>query len=203
MFITFEGIDGSGKTTQCKLLFDYLTSIGKKVVLTKEPGGGSKFSMDIRNLLSQSDSLLLSELLAIYAARNEHIEKFIKPHLNDGYIVICDRFVHSSIACYAEDITNITIAKEKVFKLNSIIDYLSPDLTFYMKISAEESLKRIKKRGIMDKYDNASFQKIKSMIEIYDYLSNEDDKVLEIDAQLTEIEVFKNIINYLQNNKPF
>jgi dTMP kinase len=91
MFISFEGIDGCGKTTQAEMLCDYFKSNGKKVILTKEPGGGGQFSLAIRKLLSTSDTLILSELLAIYAARNEHIKKVIIPHLNNNFIVILYR----------------------------------------------------------------------------------------------------------------
>jgi len=100
MFISFEGIEGSGKTTQIQLLANALQSKGKKVLLTREPGG-TKISDQIRKILLDAENKNMvpnCELLLYYAARAQHLEKQILPSLKAGMIVLCDRFVDATIA---------------------------------------------------------------------------------------------------------
>lgn len=96
MFIVFEGIDGSGKSTQAKMLADYLTNQGYEVVLTREPGG-TPFAEGCRSLLIEHDLSARAALSLIQAARIDHLQKVIVPALNHGKVVICDRFVWSSV----------------------------------------------------------------------------------------------------------
>ena len=98
MFITFEGIDGSGKSTQVKYLANRLTTLGREVVLTREPGG-STGAEEIRSLVLEGAPERWSaetEILLFTAARRDHMEKLILPALEDGKIVICDRFADST-----------------------------------------------------------------------------------------------------------
>jgi len=201
MFITFEGVDGSGKTTQAKMLHEYLLSNKIDSVLTKEPGGGSDFSKDLRELLANSDSLLLSELFAIYAARNEHLEKLIWPKLQENCFVICDRFVDSSIVCYAKTMDEIADAEKKIETLNSLIRYRQPNITFYLNVSTENAFARIKERGLHDKYDNMPEKRMQLMIDMYKYLMNKHKRIIAIDANQSKDKIFQDILNYLQNNK--
>jgi dTMP kinase len=97
-FISFEGGEGCGKSTQCQMLFDYLESRSIKVVLTREIGGVDTAEA-IRNIVVNQELLPMSELMLVMAARFEHVNKLILPKLQDGYWVICDRFVDST-ACY-------------------------------------------------------------------------------------------------------
>src|SRR5882724_1823128 len=97
LFITLEGTDGVGKTTQAKLLQKWLGSHGLKVVLTREPGGG-KVSEKIRKILLDPNTKIedLTELFLYQAARIEHVEKVIRPALKKGRVVICDRFTDAT-----------------------------------------------------------------------------------------------------------
>ena len=100
MFITFEGIDLCGKSTQAKLLYNYLRKTGKKVILVREPGG-TLISEKIREILldkKNSNMKYLTEFLLFSASRYQLTEEIIKPHLKKGYIVICDRYFDSSTA---------------------------------------------------------------------------------------------------------
>ncbi len=100
MFITFEGIEGSGKSTQIKLLAKRLQQQGLDVVVTREPGG-TEIGDQIRKILldSKNSSMVHAcEVLLYYAARAQHLQELIQPHLNKGYIVLCDRFVDATMA---------------------------------------------------------------------------------------------------------
>ena len=99
MLITFEGIEGCGKSTQVDLLFDYLTTKGYNVIKTREPGG-TVFGEALRDVALQKniDVFPLSELLTIMAIRAQHVEELIMPALQDRTIVLCDRFVDASYA---------------------------------------------------------------------------------------------------------
>ena len=99
-FITFEGVEGSGKSTQINLLADKLRETGKKVVLTREPGG-TKLGQKIRKLLLDPDNIDMdnrAEILLYAADRAQHVKKKIIPALNEGKIVLTDRYIDSNIA---------------------------------------------------------------------------------------------------------
>ena len=150
MFITFEGIDLSGKSTQCELLKKYLISLGKDVLMLREPGG-TKISERIREILLDraSDGMVgLAEFFLYSAARAQLVETVIRPALAEGKVVICDRFDDSSTAYqgYARK-----LGVEKVEAINAIATGgLQPDLTFFIDIPVEESLKRLKSAGKLE-----------------------------------------------------
>ena len=100
LFITFEGIDGCGKTTQLNLLHDYLSDKGFDVIITREPGGNHQLGKDIRNLLLHTKCEVDSkaEMFLFLADRAQHISKFILPNLKEGKIVLCDRHTDSTLA---------------------------------------------------------------------------------------------------------
>ncbi|AHC39494.1 dTMP kinase [Ehrlichia muris] len=146
MFITFEGIDGSGKTTQSRLLAEYLSEIYgiNNVILTREPGG-TLFNESVRDLLFQAQGLdNLSELLFFIAMRREHFAKVIKPSLIQKKIVICDRFIDSTIAYqgYGQGIDCGLISQ-----LNDLVVDVYPDITFIIDVDINESFSRSCKNG--------------------------------------------------------
>ena len=146
MFITFEGIDGCGKTTQAKLLAESLEKAGYKVLITREPGG-TEFADKIRSIVKDSSIKIdgLTEYLLFASARADHIEKVIKPALKENIIVICDRFIDSS---YAYQGYGKNVDLEFIINTNKfIIGDLYPDLTFYIDISPKEAMKRIEFRN--------------------------------------------------------
>ncbi len=160
-FIVFEGIEGSGKSYQSKKLFNKLKKKNLPTVLTREPGG--TFSAElIRNLIlkdyfnkSQKDKFdKYTDTLLYLAARNEHVKNKIKPALSKKKIVICDRFIDSTIAyqVYGKKV-NLKFIKN-IHKI--ILGNLKPNITFVLKVSHKSSKKRLLKRNKRNRYDNFS-----------------------------------------------
>tara|TARA_B100000902_G_scaffold388667_1_gene434661 strand:- start:1459 stop:2103 length:645 start_codon:yes stop_codon:yes gene_type:complete len=160
-FIVFEGVEGCGKSYQCKKLFQKLKKKRIDVLLTREPGG-TKSSELIRNLIlkdyfnkSTKDKFdKYTDTLLYLAARNEHIINKINPALNKKKIVICDRFTDSTLAyqVYGKkvDINFINNIHKK------ILGKLKPNLVFVLKVSKKSSKERLKKRRTKNRYDNFS-----------------------------------------------
>ena len=144
-FITFEGIDGSGKSTQARLLAEHLRAAGQPVVLTREPGG-SPGAEEIRKLVLEGDPDKWSpqaELLLFTAARRDHLEKTIVPALTAGKIVICDRFADSTRVY--QGITRGDLRKQ-VDTLHRLMIGREPDLTIIVDMDPATGLSRAKGR---------------------------------------------------------
>ena len=143
-FITLDGIEGVGKTTQIKLLENYLKSKNKEYISTREPGGFA-LAESIRALLLSKDMCSITELLLYEAARSEHINRVVKPALDDGKTVICDRFIDSTLAYqgYGRGI-NLSVIDE----LNKIASHgIEPDLTIILDLTVEQAFARMQKRN--------------------------------------------------------
>lgn len=142
LFITVEGTDGSGKTTQINLMKDHLMKKGFQVVLTREPGG-TKISEKIRSIIldPQNDKMSdITEMLLYASARAQLVSEVIKPALENGKMVICDRFVDSSFVYQG---FGRGIDLKIVEDVNHIaLDHTMPDVTFFFDISPEIALKR-------------------------------------------------------------
>lgn len=146
MFITFEGIDGSGKSTQARLLAQALRDAGRAVVLTREPGG-SPGAEEIRRLVLEGDPDRWSaetELLLFTAARRDHLERTIAPALAAGQIVICDRFADST-RMY-QGLTRGDL-RATVDRLHDMMIGRDPDLTFLIDIDPAVGLARARARN--------------------------------------------------------
>ena len=135
LFITFEGPDGAGKSTQVHLINAYLKDMGYKTLVTREPGG-TPIGEKIRNLLLNCDHSEMSALTEMYlyaAARAQHVGQLIKPALQEGTIVLCDRFVDSSIAYqgFGRGLGMDLVEAVNLFALQDI----EPDLTLFFLIS--------------------------------------------------------------------
>lgn len=146
MFITFEGGEGSGKTTQIELLKKILSNQNLNVITTREPGGTAE-GEKIRELLVQRDGgnwTPLAESMLFFTARHMHVETKIKPALSNGDIVICDRFTDSTIA-YQGYGHGFDIETLQNIKMMSIGDF-EPDITFILDIDVREGLSRAGKR---------------------------------------------------------
>lgn len=144
IFITFEGIDGSGKTTQIELLSSFLKQSGFDVVLTREPGG-TDIGDKIRKILLDSKNIQMSyraETLLFLASRAELVSKVIQPSLDQGKIIICDRFFDSTIAY--QGIAR-QLGAEKILDMSLwATENIIPDLTFLLSIDVWECENRIK-----------------------------------------------------------
>ena len=146
LFISFEGGEGSGKTTQINRLSDYLTKEGYSVLTTREPGGTPEGEA-IRNVLVQREGgnwLPMSEVLLLYAARHMHVEKVIKPALTKGKIVISDRFADSTLAYqgYGHGLHHDSIRAVDAL----IMGAFKPDLTYILDIDVKTGLARSNKQ---------------------------------------------------------
>ncbi len=143
MFITFEGIEGSGKSTQCRLLKEHLESKGRKVTVTREPGWGAMGKL-IRHLILNEKELDIHPLTELYlfcADRVQHVKDFITPRLKDGEVVICDRYFDSTIVYqgYGRQLDLYTVKK---LAEASTLD-LVPDITFLLNLPVREGLMRL------------------------------------------------------------
>ena len=141
LFISFEGIDGSGKSTQARLLADHLRASGREVVLTREPGG-SPGAEEIRALVLQGDPDRWSaetEILLFTAARRDHLERTIRPALAAGKVVICDRFADSTRMYQGLSRGDL---RETVDRLHKLMIGIEPDLTLLIDMDPEQGLSR-------------------------------------------------------------
>jgi len=141
LFVTFEGIDGSGKSTQARLLADHLTAQGHDVVLTREPGG-SPGAEEIRALVLQGDPDRWSaqtEILLFTAARRDHLERTIRPALEAGKIVICDRFADSTRMYQGLSRGDL---RQMVDDLHALMIGVEPDLTLLIDMDPANGLER-------------------------------------------------------------
>ncbi len=165
IFVSFEGIEGTGKSTQARLLSEYLTGKGLRVIKTEEPGG-TRISLKIREILLSLDSRGMdhvTELLLYNASRSQHIKEVIMPALERGDVVITDRFSDSTVAYqgYGRDID---------LKLIDSLDKIStgglkPDITILLDIDVETGLRRnkeINKNDRLEQEDIVFHQKVRS-----------------------------------------
>jgi dTMP kinase len=143
MFVTFEGLDGSGKTTQAELLRERLEADGEEVVATREPGG-TELGEKIRDLVLHGDHVTpWAEALLYAAARAQHVEDVIKPALERGASVICDRYVDSSVAYQG---VARGLGLERVLDLNlAAVGALLPDRTFLLALGVAELPGRLRR----------------------------------------------------------
>lgn len=186
MFITVEGPDGSGKTTQLQLLVRSLTEKGYEVVVTREPGG-TKVGNSIREVLlsPEHDEMTPRVEMMLYAAsRAQNIDQVIRPALKRGAIVVCDRFVDASIAYQGYGLQ---------YDLNQILSLnewatagIKPDLTFLFDLTPDQASRRMKERGQLDRIESRdeSFHQ-----RVYDgfkkILEHHPDRMVRIDANAT------------------
>jgi dTMP kinase len=142
LFVTFEGPEGCGKTTQMSLLADHLREQGYQVLTTREPGG-TAISDRIRAILldpANTEMRASCEFLLFSAARSQHVEEVIVPHLDKGGIVLCDRYADSSLAYqgYGHRLDLDTLRSITRFATNNLV----PDLTFYLDLPVKVGLER-------------------------------------------------------------
>ena len=199
-FITFEGTELSGKSTQSRMLHEYFINSGTKAILTREPGGTS-FGEIIREIFIKSSNLTTeTELLLNMSARSEHIDKVIIPAINVGINVICDRFLDST-AAYQGIVGKIGI--DRVLELHKMFfKDLMPEVTFFLDIHPKEALERIKYRDEpTNRFDN---QNIEYHIEIYnafkEIATKNRDRIVTIDGTMRKEDIHHEILNFLDKN---
>ncbi|WP_027120819.1 dTMP kinase [Mycoplasmopsis lipofaciens] len=208
MFITFEGPDGSGKTTIITKIINKLIKIKPqlKYILTREPGGKDILEAEkIRELILNKNSKLssIAEALLYTTSRRIHLERVIWPSLKENKLVLCDRYIDSFYA-YQGYARNLGL--EYVKKMTMlIIENTIPDITFFFDISPEESKKRRQEgRLIQDRLDNETNDFHNKVYEGYKKLiKQEKDRFIIIDATQTIEKVLEEAINKLFKNTKF
>ena len=196
LLITFEGGEGTGKSTQSKLLYNYLKSKTTDVILTREPGGCTE-SENIRNLLVKGNINKwdpITESLLHNAARREHIKNIIKPALLKNKIVICDRYIDSTMAYQGigqgvnSNFLNI-LSKE-------ITENILPNITFIFDIDPDISLKRAKKRdkNINNRYENFDISFHRNIRNYFKSLINSNKRYILINASNSIEEIHLKIL---------
>ena len=201
LFITFEGGDGSGKSTQVNLLKEYLDNLNFETIKTREPGGTPSAEI-LRDLLTTGEVekwTPMSEALLMWASRYEHLIQVIEPALNSGKNVICDRFYDSTYA-YQGVAHNLGIDKmEKLKKI--IIGDIEPDVTFILdidpKVGLKRSLDRSNQENRFESYNIDFHNNIRNAF--LEIAKKNKDRCVVIDASLNEQEINNLIIAVIDN----
>jgi dTMP kinase len=196
-FITFEGMEGSGKSTQVNLLKEYLVSQRMEVIVTREPGG-TVLAEQIRQILLSGSGIadVITEFLLISAARRDHVENLIKPALAKGKWVICDRFYDSSLV-YQGIVKNLDQKIiEKIIKLT--LDEFKPDITFLLDIEPQTALARLKNRGVSNHYDAKGIEFHTAIRQGFLSLAGrEPQRIKVVNSENSSFDISKEIISYL------
>lgn len=199
LFITFEGCDGCGKTTAIKKTDERLNALNIDHIITREPGG-SRIAEDIRKIIldkrnSEEDSR--TEALLYAASRRQHLVEKVIPALNEGKLVICDRYLDSSLA-YQGHARGIGI--DAVMSINAFaIENTMPDLTLFLDLSPEEGLRRINSRKReSDRLDQEKETFHKRVYEGYQIVNEMfKDRIVRIDASKSPDEVAEDILRVI------
>ena len=195
LFITFEGPEASGKSSQILLLSKYLKKNKIPFIVSREPGG-TDFAEKLRKLILDNKSTInnLEELLLLMAARSNHINEVIIPNLKKGKIVISDRYADSSFV-YQGYVNKFGIKKaQKLHK--DLLNNFFPDYTFIFQINPKEIIKRLKQRKVKNKYDKSNLLFHQTVIQGYKKIAN-PKRYIMVDASLSKDIIHKNIIKKL------
>ena len=199
-FITFEGCDGCGKSTQLTLLSAYLEEQGIAHIFTREPGGG-KISEAIREILLNGKNAEMSdacEALLYAAARAQHLADRVEPALAEGKLVVCDRYVDSSFAyqAYARGLGFEFIDKINAFATSNYL----PDLTVFIELTPEEAFQRKHGADENDRLEQAGIAFHKKVYEGYVALAEKyPERIVKINGRKTPDEIFSEVLGILKN----
>ncbi|RKQ63381.1 dTMP kinase [Thermovibrio guaymasensis] len=198
MFITFEGIEGCGKTTQAKLLYQWLIDRGKETILTREPGG-TPSAEELREFIlreREENFPPFSELCLYIAARGFHVENLIRPALKEGSFVICDRFSDSTLA-YQGFGRGIDV--DLIEKMNrEATGGLKPNLTFLIDLPVEVAFERLKGKK-KDRLEMESLEFHRKVREGFLKIAEkENDRVVVIDGRKSVDEIFNKVVKEVQ-----
>jgi len=197
LFITFEGPEASGKSSQILLLEKYLKKNKISFIITREPGG-TKLAESLRNLILRikSDISIDEEILMLMAARSHHINNVIKPALEKGSLVISDRFADSTFV-YQGYVNKFGIQKAKNLHKNILNNFL-PNKTFLFQLSTSMIISRLKNRKSKNKYDKLENNFHDKVNKGYKIISN-SKRFIKIDASKSIESIHKNIITNINS----
>ena len=203
-FITFEGCDGCGKSTQLRLLSQYLTENGIPHIFTREPGGG-KISEAIREILLNGKNMEMTdecEALLYAASRVQHLSDRVEPALSEGKLVICDRYVDSSLAyqAYARGLGLDFVTKINAFALQKYL----PDVTIFIDLTPEAAFKRKHGADENDRLEKAGMAFHQRVYEGYKAVAAaEPNRVMCVDGTQTPEEIFADVVKILKEKGCF
>ena len=197
-FITFEGCDGCGKSTQLKMLSDYLSKNNIPHVFTREPGGG-KISEAIREILLNGKNSEMTdecEALLYAASRVQHLHDRVQPALDKGELVVCDRYVDSSFAYQA---FARGLGVDFIGKINAYaIENYSPDVTIFIDLSPEEAFRRKHGADENDRLEQAGMSFHQKVYEGYKELARTEERIITVSGRQTPDEVFADVLKALK-----
>lgn len=204
-FITFEGGEGAGKSTQIKLVSSYLIERGMPHLVTREPGG-TPLAEKIRSLLVEGSAMqmdVLTEYLLFSAARRDHLLKVIKPALERGESVLCDRFYDSSYV-YQGLTQNLSLSIMKVVYEAVAGEGFEPDLTFVFDLDPLEGLKRTQERGgTATRFESKGVEFHRKIRENFQKITQSfSHRCILIDADKNAEQVLQEIRSYLEKRMP-
>ena len=206
MFITFEGCEGSGKTTIIKKLEQYFLDQKRKIITTREPGG-EKISEEIRKIIlnkSNQELTKKAEALLFAASRIQHISDRIKPYLDKDYIVICDRFIDSS---YVYQGVASDLGIKYIEKINDFMTKkMFPDITFLLDLDVEVGLGRVKSRGRegQNRLDLKTVEYHNKVRNAYLELAKKNKKrYILINANQDSNDIFLEVVDKLSKHKKY
>ena len=198
-FIVFEGCDGSGKTTVSQGVYNQLIAKGYPVIYTREPGG-IDIAEQIRSVVldpKNTDMDCRTEALLYAASRRQHFVQKVLPALNEHKIVICDRFLFSSLAYqgYAR-----AIGVDEVLKINEFaIEGHMPDATIFLDVLPEVGLSRISTRTFKDRLDQENIDFHQRVFDGYMYVNERfSEDIVKFDANRTPEEIINDVTNYIE-----
>jgi len=207
-FITVEGPDGAGKTTQLQLLNDVLKEKGYNVMTTREPGG-TRVGNEIRSLILNPDfeeMKEMTEILLYAASRAQHVEELIRPALEAGTIILCDRFVDASLAYQGYGLGHPI---DLVRQINdSATGGLAPDRTYLFDLTVTDSKKRMMDRGALDRIEQRDDAFRARVYEGFQQIAASDPERVQIVQANRSIEVIhqdlvEDVITYLEEKERF
>lgn len=201
LFISLEGGEGSGKSTLIKLIQKYYETKKRVVITTREPGGTS-ISEEIRDVLLNKNNTMMNyktEALLYAASRSQHLNELILPAIQRGNIVLCDRFLDSSLA-YQGYARNLGV--EEILEINKFALDKLPDVTFFIDVPPSIAMTRVERR--VNKQDRLDLEKLDFHNIVYKgfkaVAKKYSDRIVTIDGTKTIDEIYNDIISHLEKN---
>ena len=198
MFITFEGIEGSGKSSLIAQLKKYFKSSKLEAFFSKEPGG-TDLGKEIRKILLNPKYSFdpTSELLLLLADRAEHVQKIIRPNLQKNKLIFCDRYLDSTLAYQG---SGRNLDKKIIKKMFKALDFPIPDLTILLDVPVQIGLSRARKRNKLDRFEKEDLNFHENVRRSYlDLAKNDSTRIVIFDSSISEEELFKKAVNLIKS----
>jgi len=198
MFITFEGIEGSGKSSLIAQLKKYFKSSKLEAFFSKEPGG-TDLGKEIRKILLNPKYSFdpTSELLLLLADRAEHVQKIIRPNIQKNKLIFCDRYLDSTLAYQG---SGRNLDKKIIKEMFKVLDFPIPDLTILLDVPVQIGLSRARKRNKLDRFEKEDLNFHENVRRSYlDLAKNDSTRIVIFDSSISEEELFKKAVNLIKS----